>query len=97
MKENEEKITKDIFSDEEFDKEYELYQEYPRFNVYNVYKVYSKTKDKKKEKKFLYRTTKSRTDFGKRLCLKKDLLNELNKKLGEIRDGSESLIQEPIK
>nr|DAM43748.1 MAG TPA: hypothetical protein [Caudoviricetes sp.] len=80
-KENE---NKDIFTREVYEKEYEIYQSYPRFNVYNVYKVYPKTK----QRIFLYRITKLRTDFGRRIRSRKDLLAELNKSL-EVIDGTD--------
>ena len=82
-KENE---NKDIFTNEVYEKEYEIYQSYHRFNVYNVYKVYPKTK----QRIFLYRITKLRTDFGRRLSSRKDLLNELNKRLEVMYGTSQS-------
>ena len=68
----------DIFTSNEYELEYELFQIYPRFKVYNVYKKYKKTG----EKKFLYRITKERTDFGRCLADRKELLEDLNKKIG---------------
>lgn len=76
----------EIFNNNEFDLELELYQEYERFNVYSVYKVYKKTK----ERKFLYRITKSRSDYGKRILTKKELLSELNARLGEYANEREN-------
>lgn len=69
----------EILSNTEFDLELELYQEYERFNIYNVYKVYKKTK----EKKFLYRITKDRDDFGRKIASRQELLHELDARLGE--------------
>lgn len=79
--------SKDIFTGEDFIKEYELYQSYTRFNVYKVYKVYPKTK----KRVFLYTETKERTDYGKRLYTKQELLNELNKRLEVIDDANKSI------
>lgn len=76
----------EIFNNNEFDLELELYQEYARFNVYNVYKKYKKTK----EKKFLYRITKQRSDYGKRISTKKELLHELKTCLGEYTNEREN-------
>ncbi len=55
----------------------ELYQSYPRFNVLKVYKIDLQTN----EKKFLYTETEDRTDFGKKLFTRKEMISELNKML----------------
>lgn len=68
----------DIFTSNSYELEYELYQEYSRFNVYKVYKKYKK--DSKRV--FLYKITKERNDFGKKLKPKKDLISDLNKLMG---------------
>ena len=81
----EEKVVRDIFSGEEVKKEYELYQSYERFNVYKVYKINSKTE----KRTFLYITSKSRCDFGRKMKTKKEILEKFDK-LEEI-DGRKGI------
>lgn len=71
-------IIKNEYFGREYVIEYELYQSYPRFNVYNVYKIYKKDN----QKVFLYRETKERSDYGRRIINNQELLNELNQRTG---------------
>lgn len=71
-------IIKNEYFGREYTIEYELYQSYSRFNVYNVYKIYKKDN----QKIFLYRETKARSDYGRRLLNNQELLNQVNKRIG---------------
>lgn len=70
-------LMKDILTNNQYTIEYELYQSYPRFYVYKVYKVYKNSN----ERIFMYKITKERTDYGRRLASKQDSLSDLNKEL----------------
>lgn len=60
-----------------FKKVYKLIKEYPRFNLYEVSVIDLKTN----QEKFVYRETKERKDFGKKLLTKKEILDTVNEKI----------------
>lgn len=65
---------------------YKLIEEYPRFNLYEVSVIDLKTN----EERFVYRETKERNDFGKKLLTKKEILDTVNKKMKMAGDMYES-------
>lgn len=72
--------------DSELKKEYELYQSYERFKVYNVFII-----KEDGEKRFIYRETKPRTDYGKKLYSKEKVLQEVSKRLEVMNDATKSI------
>ncbi len=65
---------------------YKLIQEYTRFNLYEVHVINLKTN----EEKVVYRETKERQDFGRKLQTKREMLNLVNQKLNLVGDENES-------